>query len=286
MRYLLTFVVLGLFAALVPTVGQAQDEKKPVKKKVVEKKAAPVSKTMTVEELTDYVKPSVVVILHTGRDGKQAGLGTGFILSDDGMIATNLHVIGEGRPIKVQMPDGTKHDVTEVHASDRRFDLAIVKIDAKGLKALPIGDSEALKPGQSITAFGHPQGLKFSVVAGVLSGRREVDNIDMLQIAMPIEQGNSGGPVVDLMGRVVGVVTMKSLVTPNLGFAVPTVSLQRLLTKPNPIPMDQWITQGVLDKSEWKVLLGGRWRQRSGRIIADGQGSGFGGRSLDRKSVV
>ena len=65
-------------------------------------------------------------------------------------------------------------------------------------------------------AIGHPHGLKYSVVAGVLSGTRDVDGVTMLQLAMPIEHGNSGGPVIDMDGKVVGVVTLKSLVTANL----------------------------------------------------------------------
>jgi serine protease Do len=73
---------------------------------------------------------------------------------------------------------------------------------------------------------------------------------------------------------------MKSLVTANLGFAVPVTPLQRLLDRPSPIAMEKWLTIGALDKGEWKTLLGGRWRQRAGRIIADGTGTGFGGRTL------
>ncbi len=232
-----------------------------------------------VEQLAEDAKPSIVVILYTGRDGKQQGLGTGFVISADGLIATNLHVIGDARPITVLLPDGTKKEATVVHASDRSLDLAIVRIDAKNLKPLVLADKE-IRTGQPIVAIGHPQGLKYSVVAGVLSGKREVESIDMLQIAMPVEQGNSGGPVLDMTGKVVGVVTMKSLITPNLGFAVPIASLQKLIAKPNPIPMESWVTLGALDKSEWRTAYAGRWRQRQGRILADGVGGGFGGRTL------
>ena len=85
----------------------------------------------TVEQLAEQAKESIAVILYTGRDGKQQGLGTGFVVSADGLIATNLHVIGEARPITVQLADGSKHEATAVHASDRKLDLAIVRIDAK-----------------------------------------------------------------------------------------------------------------------------------------------------------
>jgi regulator of sirC expression with transglutaminase-like and TPR domain len=233
----------------------------------------------SVTDLAEQARKSVAVILYTGRDGKQIGLGTGFVVAD-GLIATNLHVIGEGRPITVRLADGTRHEATEVHASDRKLDLAIVRIDKKGLTPLPLGDDQKLKNGQPLVALGHPRGLEHSVVAGVLSGRRDVDGMAMLQLAIPIEEGNSGGPVLDQAGRVVGIVTMRSLVTNNLGFAVPIRALKPLIERPNPVPMEQWLTIGALDRAEWKVLLGGRWRQRAGRIVADGMGAGFGGRTV------
>ena len=73
---------------------------------------------------------------------------------------------------------------------------------------------------------------------------------------------------------------MKSLVTDNLGFAVAVNALKPLREKPNPMPMDRWLTIGALDPTHWKPLFGGRWRQRAGRILVDGLGAGFGGRSL------
>jgi len=235
----------------------------------------------TVEQLAEDAKESIAVLLYTGRDGKKQGIGTGFVISEDGLIATNLHVIGEARPIHVQLADGSKHEATIVHASDRKFDLAIIKIDVKEkLKPLILGDSNALKQGQAIVALGHPRGLEYSVVAGVLSGKRDMDGVSMLQLAIPIEQGNSGGPVLDMQGRVVGIVTMKSLVTNNLGFAVPVSALKQIRDRPNPVAIEQWLTIGALDKSEWKTMYAGRWRQRAGRILADGSGSGFGGRTL------
>lgn len=238
------------------------------------------SKAKSVEQITAHAKKSLAVILSTGRDGKQRGIGTGFLISPDGLIATNLHVIGEGRPISVQLADGKKHDVTAIHASDRGMDLALVRIDGKNMPALQLADPDAANAGQPIVVVGHPRGLKDSVVSGVLSGKREIDGVSMLQLAIPIEQGNSGGPVLDMEGRVLGMVTMKSLVTANLGFAVPSSALKPLLAKPNPIPMERWLTIGALDKTEWQSVFGGRWRQRAGRIIADGAGSGFGGRTL------
>jgi regulator of sirC expression with transglutaminase-like and TPR domain len=235
---------------------------------------------LTVEQLTEQARKSVVVVTVIGRDGKQQGLGSGFIVASDGLIATNLHVIGEARPISVQMADGKRFDVEAVHAFDRPLDLALLRIDAKELPALPLGDSDSLKQGQPVVAIGNPHGLKHSVVTGVVSGTREVEGRQMIQLAIPIEPGNSGGPLFDMQGRVHGLLTMKSAVTENLGFAMPVNALKALIEKPNPTPMMRWLTIGTLDPQEWTTLFGARWRQRAGRILVDGLGSGFGGRAL------
>ena len=102
----------------------------------------------------------------------------------------------------------------------------------------------------------------------------------MIQVAIPIEPGNSGSPLLDMHGRVHGILTIKSLVTPNLGFAVAINALKPLLKKPNPLLMSAWLTIGALDRDEWQPKSEGQWRQRAGRILAEGQGRGFGGRSL------
>ncbi|MFM8253046.1 MAG: tetratricopeptide repeat protein [Planctomycetota bacterium] len=236
-----------------------------------------------VTELTQRTRSSVVVISFTGREGQRQGIGTGFIISREGLIATNMHVLGEARPLQVQLADGSQHEVESVHASDRHLDLAIVKIKPpadKPLEPLPLGDSSQVPDGTPVIALGNPHGLKHSVVSGVVSGTREVDGRRMIQLAIPIEPGNSGGPVLDLKGNVLGIVTMKSLVTQNLGFAMEVNSLKPLLEKPNPIPLSRWLTIGTLDPQEWTPLFGARWQQRSGRLLVSGTGQGFGGRSL------
>src|SRR6185369_11869796 len=82
----------------------------------------------TVEEITEKTRNSVVVITQLARDGSVEGVGSGFVVSRNGLIATSLHVIGEGRPIEIRFADGKKFSVTEIHAWDRKLDLAIVRI--------------------------------------------------------------------------------------------------------------------------------------------------------------
>jgi serine protease Do len=182
----------------------------------------------SVEQIATAARESVVVITSSSRDSRGQGLGSGFVVSADGLIATNLHVIGEARPIQVRLANGKRCEVTAVHAFDRAQDLAVIRVDATGLKPLDLGDSKTLKQGQAVVAFGNPRGLTHSIVAGVVSGTREIDGRSMIQIAMPIEQGNSGGPLLDLNGRVLGIPTIKSLVTANLGFAAPINALKPL----------------------------------------------------------
>jgi regulator of sirC expression with transglutaminase-like and TPR domain len=122
--------------------------------------------------------------------------------------------------------------------------------------------------------------LKYSVVSGVLSARREIEGRQMLQLAIPVEPGNSGSPVLDMEGRVQGIVTMKSAVSDNLGFADDVADLKPLLEKPNPVPIARWLAIGALDERQWKALFGANWKQRAGRISVEGAGDGFGGRSL------
>ena len=92
----------------------------------------------SVEELARRLRPSVVVVSHFGREGKEEGIGAGFVISSNGLVATSLHVIGEARPVTVRLASGREYEVSEVHAWDRNLDLAILRIDASGLQALPL----------------------------------------------------------------------------------------------------------------------------------------------------
>jgi serine protease Do len=235
---------------------------------------------MSIAELTAKVRDSTVVISVMGRDGERSSLGSGFAIDNKGLIATNLHVIGEARPIVVTTADARRFDVTEIYATDQAMDLAVIRVDAKNLNPLELGDSDKIKQGQDVIAIGNPRGFEHSVVSGIVSGVRKIEGKPLIQLAIPIEQGNSGGPVLDRNGRVLGLVTMKSVVSENLGFAVAINALKPLLKKPNPVPIDRWLTIGALDETEWTTLFGGRWRQRAGRVLAEAPGGGFGGRTL------
>ena len=237
----------------------------------------------TVASLAERSRPALVTISKEGRDGTISASGSGVFISEDGLIATCLHVIGEARRIHVTGSDGTKYPLESVYATDRKADLALLRTTIKPPAHLSLAPPDSLAQGDRVIAMGNPQGLDFSVTEGVLSALREpmleASYGRMLQIAIPIEQGNSGGPLLDMQGRVQGLLSVKSLVTPNLGFASPAESVRSLLKTPNPVPYEKWLTIGVLDPEQWDPQ-DGDWRQRSGRILATAPGAGFGGRTL------
>lgn len=243
-------------------------------------KSAPNAESSRIQGVVEAARQSVVVISHFGREGKSDGVGAGWVVASDGLIATSLHVIGEGRQVTVQAADGTKLEVVGVHAWDRKFDLALLRVKGKVPPPLALADSDALKQGDDVVVIGNPMGLEHSVVRGVASARREIEGVDMIQVAVPIEPGNSGGPMLDMKGRVCGIMALKSMMTANLGFAVPVNALKTLLERPSPISMDRWLNMGTLDPSEWEPLMGSRWRQRVDRVVVEGVGDGFGGRAL------
>lgn len=234
------------------------------------------------QSLIANIRPSVTTIRVRGRDGEPLGIGTGFIIDSDGLVATNFHVINEGRPFTVETAGGKKLRVLGVEASDVASDLAIIRVDpgSSELPALPFAEDETSQQGIRVLAFGNPLGLRNSVVEGIVSARREVEGRELLQLAMPIEPGNSGGPLVDLEGRVHGIINMKSSIDDNLGFAIPVSQLVALREHPNPVAIDRWVRIGRINADRWTPVMGSRWQQRGGRIVALGQGNGFGGRSL------
>ena len=209
------------------------------------------------ENLTTHVTPSVVTIEATQKVQPQQqrmpqGMfpffgpfqqmpqrpqyardsGSGVIISPDGYIVTNHHVVGSVKTVQVILSNGTRKN-GKVVGSDKLTDLAVVKIDGSGYPALPWGDSTRLKPGQTVLAFGTPFGMfQSTVTRGIVSavGRPSLDSNryrpgEYIQTDAAINPGNSGGALVDVRGELVGINTM--IVSPDdafagVGFAIPT----------------------------------------------------------------
>lgn len=163
------------------------------------------------------------------------GVGSGFILSEDGFIVTNNHVISDAEKINIRMSDGREFDAKLV-GSDQQTDVAIIKVDAQDLPALPMGNSDAIEIGEWVLAFGSPFGLPGTVTSGIVSakGRNHVgitDYENFIQTDAAINPGNSGGPLVNLEGEVVGIntaIVSRSGGYMGIGFAIPINQAQTI----------------------------------------------------------
>ncbi|HEY2622383.1 MAG TPA: DegQ family serine endoprotease [Dyella sp.] len=145
------------------------------------------------------------------EEQQHTSLGSGFIISNDGYILTNNHVVEDADTVTVRLQD-RRTLTAKVVGSDPQYDIALLKVDAKGgLPAVSIGDSRALKPGQWVLAIGSPFGFDYTVTQGIVSavgrnlGSQDQPYTSFIQTDVPINRGNSGGPLFDLQGRVVGV---------------------------------------------------------------------------------
>ena len=177
-----------------------------------------------------------------GYQSTSAASGSGFIISDDGYILTNFHVIEDSDSISVAMYNGDSYDATLI-GYDESNDIAVLKIDAEGLAPVILGDSDNLNVGDSVVAIGNPLGeLTFTLTAGAISAKdREVTfsnntTMNLLQTDCAINSGNSGGALFNLYGEVIGVTNAKygtssgsSASIDNIGFAIPINSVMGIV---------------------------------------------------------
>ena len=161
---------------------------------------------------------------------REGGLGSGVVVREDGLILTNHHVVEGADSIRVDLADGRSFAATLV-GSDAPSDLAVLRVPAKGLPALPFGNSDRMKVGDVVLAFGNPLGVGQTVTMGIVSAKGRATGVsegsyeDFLQTDAPINQGNSGGALVNLRGELVGI--NAQIVSPSggnigLGFAIPS----------------------------------------------------------------
>ena len=220
------------------TTSQVSETSKPV---------AITPATETVSQIVQNVKPSVVSIKAEGNSG--SGTGSGFIYREDGYIVTNNHVAApaiNGGKLTVYLEDKTSFEAKLV-GRNASYDLAVLKIDATGLKPVNIGDSSAINVGDLTVAFGSPLGLTGTVTSGIVSainrpvtagGADDQSFISAIQTDAAINPGNSGGPLVNGQGQVIGVNSAIATLgngtqsgSIGLGFAIPINQAQRVITE-------------------------------------------------------
>jgi len=203
-------------------------------------------------KLVDAVVPSVVSITSSGRvalpptiedlllqrqrTARASSLGSGVIVSKEGHILTNFHVIQGGSEFRVQLTDGRNVPATLI-GGDKATDIAILHVAEKNLEPLPLGDSDQLRVGQQVFAIGNPYGLEESVSMGIVSakGRRQSTDtgVEFIQHDAAVNQGNSGGPLLNLRGEVVGINSQILSVTggawQGISFAIPSNTARRIM---------------------------------------------------------
>ncbi|HSX39165.1 MAG TPA: trypsin-like peptidase domain-containing protein [Candidatus Saccharimonadales bacterium] len=209
-----------------------------------------VSEESSVVDVVSKVSPAVVSVIvktvnfdmFTGPAATEQGIGTGFIINSDGLIVTNSHVVSDPNgQYSIVLKDGTTYEVKKVHL-DTFSDIALLEIDAKNLPTVNLGDSDVLKVGQRAIAIGNALGMyQNTVTVGVVSGiSREVTAYDELggnsktyenaiQTDAALNPGNSGGPLLNSAGQVIGINVATSPAAQNLSFAIPVNTLKPII---------------------------------------------------------
>jgi S1-C subfamily serine protease len=211
--------------------------------------AATGSRPKSIQEIYDAAGPAVVQVTSTSvvsgsffGSQEATSLGSGFVIDSDGYIVTNFHVIQDAQEIEVNF-SGEDRVQAKVVGSDPSTDLAVLKIDAhsRALTPLPLGDSDAVRVGDAVVAIGNPYGLERSVTAGIVSAlQRNITapngyTIDqVIQTDAPINRGNSGGPLLNARGEVIGVnsqIESESGGNVGIGFAVPVNTVREVVSQ-------------------------------------------------------
>ncbi len=173
---------------------------------------------------------AIVVVVGLGKSKRSSRLGSGFIVSEDGQIVTNYHIIEKAKKIFVKLKNKKVYNRVRVISFDRRKDIAVLKIDARRLKKVVLGNSHNVKIGQRVITIGNPLGLENTVADGLISSlRKDETGQAMLQISVPLSSGSSGGPLFNLEGEVIGITTASMANGQNLNFAIPINELGPLL---------------------------------------------------------
>ncbi len=180
--------------------------------------------------------PSVMLIMSEGSEESLAQ-GTGFVLSADGVLVTNHHVIEGGKRLVARSHTGGIYPVMAVICDDAAHDVAVLKIAAKDMQFLQLDQSTKVEAGEKIAVIGNPVGLESTVTEGIVSAVRSVEKLgDIIQISAAISPGSSGSPVLNADGKVIGVATFKLLKGEALNFAIPAKQIKQAVDRAKETP--------------------------------------------------
>src|SRR4030095_16066978 len=158
-------------------------------------------------EIAREQSKAVVIIEALDERGSVTGQGSGFIVTTQGAVVTNLHVVLGASSVRVQLPGGDAYKTSDLVDVDEAKDIAIVKVKGFKLPVVTLGDSDRAETGEPVVAISSPEGLVHSISSGVLSGVRRFDTHRVFQISAPISQGSSGGALFNSSGEVIGIIT-------------------------------------------------------------------------------
>ena len=207
-----------------------------------------------------------------GQQTQTASSGSGFIITEDGYVVTNYHVVSGASSVQVTLYNGDTYDATVI-GGDSDYDVAVLKINASGLQPVTLGESADVNVGDTVLAIGNPLGeLTFSMSQGIVSSCDRAINVDgtpfnMIQVDCSINPGNSGGPLVNLYGEVVGIVSAKyssysSTTVEGLGFAIPISDVRSIIT-------DIMENGAVTDKAYMAITAGTMNEQMAAQFNID-----------------
>lgn len=242
---------------------QGSDERAPLAAGSVAARSA--SPREDIPAIAKAANGAVVSIVMSDKDGNPIAQGSGFLVSKDGLIVTNYHVIAQGTSAVMKLPDGAFFVVDGVLAFDKARDLAVIKAHGENLRTVTLGNSDRVEVGQEVVAIGNPLSLESTVSNGIVSGIRTDEDRGgkFLQITTPISPGSSGGPLFNMAGEVIGITTMYLKGGENLNFAIPINDAKRLLlaksSKIQPLPEEpEQVNAETPDAQPSSVSLSGR----------------------------
>jgi|GEM_PF-535753 len=188
------------------------------------------TETIDLKALAKKARPAVMLLVVSDANGKEIATGTGFLVSSDGKLITNFHVIEKAASAVAKAENGGLFPVEGVLASDPKNDLVLLKLKGKELPFLTLGKSENIEVGTRIAVIGSPLGLEGTLSEGIVSAVREVtDDIKVLQVSAAISPGSSGSPVLNAKGDVIGIACAQIRGGQALNFAIPVAVAMRIL---------------------------------------------------------